>query len=253
MNYFSYPTAAERYARGRPYFHPLVIERLIAFLGPKKPFSRALDVGCGVGHSTVPLETVARFIVGADLSAEMLGHAPREGNLQFVNALAEELPFAPSSFELITAGLAFHWFERDRFLREASRLLVAGGRLVIYTNWFTGRMLENPRFESWFRDEYQRRYPHPTGDRRPLEDAAAAAYGFTFERRENYENEVSFTSSSLLGYLLTRSDVIAAVEEGHESLAGVEAWITAALAPLFASENATFEFGGWIWYLRKTG
>ncbi len=28
MNYFSPRSAAERYAKGRPYFHPLVVERI---------------------------------------------------------------------------------------------------------------------------------------------------------------------------------------------------------------------------------
>jgi hypothetical protein len=53
MNYFSPKTAAQRFAKGRPRFHPFIIQQIKNFLRLEKPFSYALDVGCGTGFSTV--------------------------------------------------------------------------------------------------------------------------------------------------------------------------------------------------------
>jgi len=43
-----------RYARDRPYFHPLVIERIQAFLKLDGPVPLALDVGAALGNPPSP-------------------------------------------------------------------------------------------------------------------------------------------------------------------------------------------------------
>lgn len=45
--------------------------------------------------------------------------------------MAEELPFADSSADLVTAMSAFHWFDRPRFLQEAHRVLKPQGCLAL--------------------------------------------------------------------------------------------------------------------------
>lgn len=72
MNYFAPKSAAERYARGRPAFHPIIIERIKDFLSLREPLLRALDVDCGTGLSTIALKGIAREVVGADVAGEML-------------------------------------------------------------------------------------------------------------------------------------------------------------------------------------
>ena len=69
MNYFDPKSAAERYAKGRPHFHTQVISRIKAYLSLAEPVSRAIDVGCGTGLSTIALKEIARHIVGVDSSA----------------------------------------------------------------------------------------------------------------------------------------------------------------------------------------
>lgn len=49
----------------------------------------------------------------------------------FRQCQAEELPFADSSVDLVTAMSAFHWFDRPRFLQEAHRILKAKGCLAL--------------------------------------------------------------------------------------------------------------------------
>src|SRR5688500_2039719 len=94
MNYFAYASAAERYAHGRPYFHPAVIARVVARLGMRLRVPAALDVGCGTGQSTGALAPAAERIVGIDTSADMLAQACwRDApGIAFVRAAAEVLP-----------------------------------------------------------------------------------------------------------------------------------------------------------------
>src|SRR5689334_17756865 len=108
VNFFSTRSAARRYTKGRPYFHPLVIERVRAFLsiGERKPC--ALDVGCGTGFSAIALKALALRVVGMDAAAEMVALAPREDGVEYCVARAEELPFREGRFDLITLSSAFH-------------------------------------------------------------------------------------------------------------------------------------------------
>lgn len=250
MNYFADEETAARYVRSRPYFHPLVVRKIAEFLRLREPIPAALDVACGTGHSSVALTQIASRIVGVDSSTGMLAQASRNDCVGYVEATAEDLPFDVGSFDLVTVSSAFHWFDRDRFLSEARRVLRPSGWLVVYDNFFFGRMKENVEFERWHRNRYLTRYPSPPRDRQPLTDEEAEDHGFSFAGREEYVNDVCFSVAELAGYLETQSNVVAAVEEGAENLEEVHEWLTKSLITLFPDPAATFEFGGYVWYLK---
>ncbi len=159
MRYFERSAIAERYAHGRPYVHPLVVRRIRDALALDHPVPRALDVGCSTGQSALVLTDIAAVVVGTDVSREMVAHAPRDLRIHYLVASAKRSPVADRVFGLITAALAFHWFDRGHFLCEAHRLLEPGGWLVIYANGFRGQMRENPDVERSVREEYLARYP----------------------------------------------------------------------------------------------
>ncbi len=54
MNYFAHQTAAERYAKSRPRFHSVIIDRMKTVCGVV--FERALDVAYGPGLSSSSCE-----------------------------------------------------------------------------------------------------------------------------------------------------------------------------------------------------
>jgi len=253
MNYFAHETAAERYARSRPYFHPLVMQMIRRFLRLESAVAVAVDVACGTGQSALALTEIADLVVAADVSCSMLAQAPAHARIRYVNAPAEQLPLHDCSANLITVSLAFHWFDQERFLGEARSILRPGGTLVIYGNEFHGKMIENDAFASWYESEYFRRYPTPPRDKRLLTDDRAHESGFAFRGRESYRNEIGFSPERLAAYLTTHSNVIAAVEAGSESLAAVQSWLVKGIAPFFASAEGTFIFGGDVWYLRHAG
>jgi SAM-dependent methyltransferase len=252
MNYFEYKSVAERYARHRPYFHPLVIEKVKSYLRIGEPVDLAVDVGSGPGQSTVALKEIARRVIGADLSAGMLGVAEKKPGIHYLQSPAENLPIRDLCTDLITTSLAFHWFDHRRFFAESRRILKEQAWLIISNNGFTGQMRENVRFEQWFGEGYDRRYPSPPRNTTPMNSRTAHEHGFRFAFEEKYQNEVSFTVEELAAYLVTQSNVIAATEQGQERVEDVFQWIVEQARPLFKSERSSFQFSGYIWYLQKT-
>jgi len=250
INLFVHKTTAERYAKSRPFFHPLVIKRIREFTG-RENFKHALDVGCGTGQSTTALLEIAERAVGIDISAEMLSQVPKDSRLQFYQSPAETFPFENAAFDLITVGLAFHWFEREKFLSEARRVLQPNCWLVIYNNWFASEMKENPDFKRWCREEHFKRYPSPPRNYEPLTKEQAEQFGFDFVAEENFENELVMTRENLRDYLMTQTNVIAKPEEGNESFEDTARWIDESTSELFTGEKRTFLFGGVIWFLGK--
>lgn len=100
-----------------------------------------LDVATATGHTALALAPCARRVVGVDLTPEMLAVAREQaerrgiGNVTFMEADAEALPFPAASFDVVTCRIAAHHFPAvDRFCREAARVLRPGGRLVVVDN-----------------------------------------------------------------------------------------------------------------------
>lgn len=251
VNAFAHVTAAERYAHSRPYYHPVVMEQIRRRLELSKPIHRAIDVGCGTGQSTLALLELAREVIGVDPSPAMLAHAPQDARLTFIVAPAEALPFPDAGFDLMTVAAAFHWFDRERFLAEATRVLRPAAWLVLYDNAFLGVMEDHSAFGAWVREVYVARYPSPPRDRRPLTADEASQHGFHLREAQRYTNTVTFSPEELVAYLMTQSNVIAAVEEGREPVEEVAAWLMSEVTPLFADPRATFHFGGTVTYLQK--
>ena len=106
----------------------------LAALARERPHARVLDLGCGGGHVTFAVAPHAREVIACDLSPEMLAvvtAAARERGLANVTTrpgVAEYLPFADASFDLVLSRYsAHHWRDLDAGLRETARVLKPGG------------------------------------------------------------------------------------------------------------------------------
>lgn len=113
-----------------------LLQQVLDFLEKQKghPFELAVDVGCGSGQGTVLLAKHFASVVGTDVSpaqVEMALQHAKEPNITYRQGVAEELPIADCSVDLITAMSAFHWFDRPRFLKEAHRVLKPRGCLAL--------------------------------------------------------------------------------------------------------------------------
>ncbi len=101
-----------------------------------RPGERALDLGCGAGEFTAALSDAGLSAVGADVAEAALERARAERpELRFVLVpVCGPLPFEDNSFELVWASEVIeHVADTARWLSEARRVLVPGGRLLVTT------------------------------------------------------------------------------------------------------------------------
>ncbi|XP_034034249.1 putative methyltransferase DDB_G0268948 isoform X1 [Thalassophryne amazonica] len=97
-------------------------------------FNLAVDVGCGSGQGTRLLAPYFTKVVGTDISPAQLEMATTNDNppnVSYRQSPAEELLFSSNEVDLVTAMTAAHWFNHQRFLQEADRVLRPGGCLAI--------------------------------------------------------------------------------------------------------------------------
>ena len=249
MNPFLEDVDAAHYESARPYFHPLVFQRLADFF-ERRRFPAALDVACGTGQSTEALAALGEFVVGLDASAVMLRGARCRGEIPYVLGLAEQLPFAAGAFDLVTVGNGFHWFDLARFLREAHRVPRQPGWLLIYGSGVCGGMRENPAFAGWLK-EFDRRFPSPP--RESLSAEVLAEAGFRQVLSETPVHTETYSLDQLIAHFKTYSNPITALQDGRETADWLSRWLRASLAPMFGGPTGTFEYQGWVLLFAKDG
>lgn len=251
MNFFSTKSAATRYATGRPYFHPFIINQIKEYLGFTEVLPNALDVGCGTGLSTIALKEIANEIVGVDLSQEMVALAPIIPGIKFLVSPAETLPFDKNEFDLITLSQVFHWLDRKAFFKEARRVLRIGGWLAIYDNYFSGQMEGNPEFENWYRNSYLKRFPTPPRVWASFTAEDTKKEGFLLLNEVCFENKIIYSPESLTDYLITQSNVIAAVENGNNKINDVKSWLMTGIESFYEKDTEkTFLYKTPLWLLQ---
>lgn len=250
VNYFDSPLAARRYAAHRPRGHAQVLAFLRATLAGALPVGRAADVGCGPGHSTVALLPYAAAVVGIDPSAEMLKQAERHPQIEYRRGYAEALPVRAGEFDLVSVSSAYHWFDQERFLAEAARVLRPGGWLVLYKAGSIGRIAGRQDFDTWRREGLRARYPkiERHGARLTLE--LAAACGFAELACDTVAVTRSYNLDEYIENLLTHSSVIRVIERDAEPVDAVRAWLRSELVPYFSTGSAEFTHESWIQVFR---
>jgi SAM-dependent methyltransferase len=249
-NLFVEATTAERYAAARPYFHPLVADRIVAFTGSPR-FGRALDAACGTGQSARGIAEICDRVEAVDISPEMIAAASPHERVHYQVATAERLPFPERDFDLITVGLAFHWFDQAAFLREARRVLKPGGWLVIYNNAFTGEMRDDAAFQSWGCKVYPQRFPAPARHSVTIDDDLLTLQGLKSCGTASFTTEELMTAQELTAYLMTQTNVLAATQRGKFSIAAAAEWIESGVKPYFKTDRAAMKFRGKIIYIRR--
>jgi ubiquinone/menaquinone biosynthesis C-methylase UbiE len=110
-----------------------LMEQLLSFIPEKS--GTVLDVACGKGATTAYLLKYypAKNITGINISERQLEKAQSNApGCTFLLMNATELDFASGSFDsIICVEAAFHFYTREKFLKEALRVLKRGGRLVL--------------------------------------------------------------------------------------------------------------------------
>jgi SAM-dependent methyltransferase len=254
MSLFTYRRVAEGYAAHRPQYHPLIMQKIRTWLALDGQLEHALDVGCGTGLSTVALRGLVARVVGIDGSADMIAVAQArntDDHIVYQQAAAEHLPFADAEFDLITVCGAINWIDRTRFLPEARRVLKPQGWLMIYDNTITDQMPGCSGYAQWYNKQFLARFPKPPRDETPVTASEADIHGLWLRHTEEYTNTFQWTHRQFINFILTQSNIIAAVDMGTHTLDAVRSWLTNTLAAAVPDDPATFVFGGYVWGMQR--
>jgi len=110
-------------------------------LGPLYTGEAVLAIGCGNGFDTLVAAKMVGpqgRVVGLDMTLEMI-HQARANlaplgleNVTFQEGEAEALPFPDNEFDVVISNGVFNLtLDKEKALREAHRVLKAGGRLML--------------------------------------------------------------------------------------------------------------------------
>ena len=215
---------ADGYATRRPPVHSHILDRVVS-LDAIDRIAVALDVGCGAGLSTVALQRreIAHRVLGADPSQAMIRSARRhvEG-ASFVLAAAEALPMRSGSVGLVTAAGSLDHADIPAFFAESARVLSPDGLLVVY-DFATGRRSpECAGLDAWYSD-LLRRWPKPSGGAQAINSATFKSVSMRLVAHETFTVSLDFELDGYLDYLMTESNVGAAVRAGV-SLSEIRSW-----------------------------
>jgi SAM-dependent methyltransferase len=182
---------AQDYARYRP-LYPAKLYEYLASLTPEH--DRAWDVGTGNGQAALGLAQHYRSIIATDPSEKQIALATPHERVTYRVATAEHSAIEDRSIDLVTAALAVHWFDLDRFYAEVRRVLKPDGVLAVWCYNLTeitpvvdavmGSYYHDVLGEFWppqirWVDEHYRTLPFPFDEIAPPEFALEAVWSLS--------------------------------------------------------------------------
>jgi SAM-dependent methyltransferase len=222
---------ASDYARHRAGFPDGLFDRL-ARGGMVAAGQRLLDLGTGTGSLARGFARRGLQVVGLDPSPPMLDEARRLDDaagvaVQYVKARAESTGLADASFDVVSAGQCWHWFERARAAQEVRRLLRPGGPVVIaHFDWLPlpGNVVEAT--ERLIRQHNPGWRGHGGTGLHPACLGDLALAGFTGLETFSFDQAVSYSHEAWRGRIRASAgvaasldaDTVARFEAEHETL-----------------------------------
>lgn len=230
-NPFATEAMARGYAAARPPLHRPIVLRAWNAIGVS---TRALDVGCGAGLSTMALRESVAQPVGIEPAVAMLRWAT---GADYAAARAESLPFPAGAFDLLTAAGSLNYVaDLAAFFGEAQRVLRPGGAILVYD-------FESPMLGDW-QQGFHARYPNPPSERRLLDPERLASLDprFTLASHEHFQIPLALDAKFYVNYQMSEANVAAAVRRGT-AMEEVRAWLESTLT--WSGQREVFFPGYW--------
>ena len=215
---FRFSKTVENYIKSRPGYPPELIETLRSDCG-LTPDSIVADIGSGTGILSEIFLRNGNPVYGIEPNKEMraagerlLKNFPRFNS---INGRAEETTLPAESVNFVTAGQAFHWFDRTLARMEFTRILKTKGYVVLVWNEM---QTESTPFMNAYEQLLQtyaidyRQVDHRRIDINVIRDFFDPGY-FKFKQ---FDNVQLFDYEGLKGRLLSSSYV---PQSGHPNFA----------------------------------
>ena len=121
---------AEKYGKYRPDY-PAELFEFLSSLTPGHDL--AWDCATGSGQAARGLVKYFHNIIATDASEQQIENAIRHEKILYQVALAHKTSLQTKTIDLITVAQALHWFDLERFYKEADRVLKQNGIIAVWT------------------------------------------------------------------------------------------------------------------------
>src|SRR6266550_532278 len=201
-----FSSRVENYAKYRPGYPPGVLEILKSDCGLTGE-SVIADIGSGTGLLSEVFLKNGNTVLGIEPNELMRGKAESLlcsfDRFRSVAGTAENTTLSDRSIDFITAGQAFHWFDRKVAKREFARILKPNGWVVLIWN---ARRLDSTAFLRKYEAlllRYSQEYPVVRHEN--IEDGIGGFFEPQPLVSESLENVQRFDFPSLKGRLCSSS------------------------------------------------
>jgi len=204
---------SDLYSKFRPGYPKKLFDFLMQLVPDKKT---AWDCGTGNGQVAVTLSGYFKKIYATDLSAAQIANAAIKDNIFYLVEKAEETKFDDNSFDLITIAQAIHWFNFDKFYKEAHRTLRPGG-IIAAIGYDVLKI--NRKIDSVI-DNFYKITTGPYWDKeRKLVDSHYATIPFPFKEIESpgFSMNYQWELEQVIGYFNTWSAVQHYIRKNNEN------------------------------------
>ena len=215
-----YSNRVADYERYRPGYPPALIDWLGAH-DALPPAAIVADIGAGTGISSAPFLDAGCTVVAVEPNAAMRAAAERRfgkvPRFRSVDGRAEATTLASASIDLVVAGTAFHWFDRDAARREFVRILKPAGRVALFWNV---RSLDSAFMRGYeaLQRAHSAEYAATNARERANEGAIGAFFGAAGFEHAVFANAQSLDFEGLLGRLHSSSYAPLPGDPAHASL-----------------------------------
>ena len=120
---------AKTYAKGRLRYPPELFSYLSSLT---KEHELAWDCGTGNGQAAIGLKEYYKNIVATDPSAQQIENCTPDPKITYLVEPAEKPSLLDGSVDIVTVGVALHWFNFDLFFPEVKRVLKKGGIIAAW-------------------------------------------------------------------------------------------------------------------------
>ena len=229
------------YVKYRPSYPAAIIDLLTAECG-LTPDSIVADVGSGTGLLAELFLKAGNRVLGIEPNREMreAGEQLLRGYERFVSidATAEATTLPDHSVDFVTAGQAFHWFDRERVSVEFARILRSPGWIVLI--WNERRVDGTPFLQAYEQLLHTYSTEYAQVDHRLIDqDVIHATFPAVSFKLRTFDNQQRFDFEGVKGRLMSSSY---APEANHPNHAPMMAELAAIFQRYQTNGEIVFEY-----------
>jgi SAM-dependent methyltransferase len=214
-----FSSRVENYVRFRPGYPKEILDLIEAECALTKS-SVIADIGSGTGKLAELFLTNGNPVYGVEPNREMreAGERLLKGfpNFTSIAATAEDTTLPRGSADFVTAGQAFHWFDRDRCRNEFIRILKPNGWIVLIWNdrqtAINAFLAEYEKLLKTYSTDYSK------VDHKQIDDDVVLGFFGYAPAKKAIPSSQEFDFDGLKGRLLSSSYAPEAEQPGHHEM-----------------------------------